>query len=624
MKLPWQLLPLAFLLVPPVQAQEPEAATDKVCELGRYEGWTEERFDSYALSSEYVVAGGQKLAVDVYRPAIDGAATEEALPVLWTYSRYQRASMVGPSRFSTAMFTPWIQAAIHHGYVVVMADMRGCGASFGTWKGLFADDELRDTHALSEWIAEQPWCDGNVGMFGGSYLGITQYLAAGTKPEGLKAIFPEMAMFDEYETMCAGGILRHDLLIQWGKVVKALDGNGLSEDMPTGPWGNMNAAPVDGDLDQTILAAAIEDHAGNRDVVELMRPLAFRDDFDETAGVRPHVDWTPYRVLGGINESGVTAYHLVGWFDVFTRDAFLWYANLDVPQKLVIGPWSHAQNHGLDYTAEHLRFYDHVLKGVDNGVMGEAPIHYWLMGAPKGETWMSTWTWPLENERPTAFYFRAGPSESVDSANDGTLGVARPTDAGGDEVVVDYEATSGKPSRWSNAYGDGGILFDYGDMIEMDERGLTYTTMPLDEDLVLTGHPMADLWLTATADDVDVFVFLEEVDAQGKSSYVSEGSLRASHRALAEAPYDRLGLPYHSHRAEDVEPLPAGEPARLLFDLHPTANVFDAGHRLRVTITFADALNVETPRLDPPPTVTILRGGEHASHVRLPVIPQEE
>ncbi len=113
----------------------------------------------------------------------------------------------------------------------------------------------------------------------------------------------------------------------------------------------------------------------------------------------------------------------------------------------------------------------------------------------------------------------------------------------------------------------------------------------------------------------------EEVDGRGNSTYITEGNLRASHRALSKAPYDDLSLPHHRHYESDQEPIPAGEPFELVFDLLSTSCVFQAGSRIRITVAFADADNFDTPVLDPAPEVKLLRSVHHASFVEMPMIP---
>jgi putative CocE/NonD family hydrolase len=193
---------------------------------------------------------------------------------------------------------------------------------------------------------------------------------------------------------------------------------------------------------------------------------------------------------------------------------------------------------------------------------------------------------------------------------------------------VDYTATSGSFNRWRNGYGaaraepEGTTFFD--ERTSEDEKGLTYTTAPLVEDLVILGHPVVHLWVTSTHQDGDFFVYLEEVDAEGRSHYVTEGALRASYRALGEAPWNNFGLPFHRGHAEDLSLL-SDEPTELVFDLMATAIVMDAGHQIRVTVTGADADN-HALFPDPEagaPTVSIYRDSVHASSIELPHLASE-
>jgi len=157
-------------------------------------------------------------------------------------------------------------------------------------------------------------------------------------------------------------------------------------------------------------------------------------------------------------------------------------------------------------------------------------------------------------------------------------------------------------------------------MTDNDEKALTYTTTPLVNDTYVTGHPVISIWVESTATDGDMFVYLEEIDADGHSHYVTEGTLRASHREIATPDHYYLDLPYHRSFAEDIQDLPA-HPVQLKLDLHPTSNLFDAGHRIRVTITGADADTYKTPQLEPPPTIAVHRSKNKSSYIKLPIAP---
>jgi uncharacterized protein len=149
---------------------------------------------------------------------------------------------------------------------------------------------------------------------------------------------------------------------------------------------------------------------------------------------------------------------------------------------------------------------------------------------------------------------------------------------------------------------------------------LTYTTAPHENNLKVVGHPTAGVWLGTQASDLDFFIYLEEVDRDGVSSYVTEGQLRASHRQLGTAPFKNLGLPFPSHLKSDLRPIRVGSPVELVFALLPTAHEFLRGNRIRISVGCADADNFETTVLDPAPKVELLRGSAKSSLVELPIV----
>ena len=554
---------------------------------------------------------GTRLAVDLLRPAQADTVIEEPLPAIWTHTRYQRASLTRDDDIHTGAenWDPWLFELIAYGYVVLAVDVRGSGASFGVNEGQYGPGETRDAYDMTEWIAAQPWCDGNVGMYGRSYLGITQYFAASQSPPHLKAIFPEMASFDHYAYAFSGGVFREASRFNWQLFVGNLDQSMamLWKDEYQGP-----VVPVDDDAAE--LAAALREHRGNHDWYRMLEACPYRDSVVPWTGEQLHQSRSAASYRGEIEDSGIAMYHLAGWYDMFPRDALLWYANLENPQKLVIGPWFHVDSRGMDYGAEHLRWYDHWLKGGDNGVMDEPAIHYWVLDAPAEQAWRATTTWPLPQSRLHVLYFQECPSQSVGSVNDGCLGTE--VAQGEDKYLVDYTTTSGETNRWANANGGG---TGYPDMTVNDEKGLTYTTSVLEQPFEVIGHPIVYLWISSTAPDGDFYVYLEEVHPDGFSQYVTEGVLRASHRALSEAAWNNLGLPFHSGLASDVAPLPSA-PVELVFDLHPTAKRFRAGYRLRLSLVCADCDNDRGLLYDPPPQVTLYRDTERASRLVLPVV----
>ncbi len=611
-----------------LRGEQNTAAEKKISSPGKYEGYSKPLYDGWVRRSQYVpVRDGTRLAVDIFRPTRNGTPVSESLPLIWTLTPYRRAARLPNGKLITALEQmSWLPTLLKHGYIVASVDLRGCGASFGFSPGAFSPNEAADAYDITEWFAAQPWCSGKIGMFGVSYQGMTQYMAASTAPPHLVAIMPDMAMFDVYSFSFPGGVFQDDFIRDWSNLVKTVN--------TVAP-----AVPVDDDPESKLLAEALKEHEKNRYSYEEAVQAKYRDDIVPRTTLRQNMEWSPHAYLKGIQENSarIAIYHVSGWFDMWPRDAVTWFNNLSNPQKIIITPWSHSHDSAkgwkesmqslvgfvpqFDCGAEQLRWFDYWLKGIDNGIMSEPPVYYFTMGAPEGQAWKFARQWPLPEQKPTRFYFQAGLSGSISSANDGTLQEKPPQeDSGRDDYVVDYTTSSGTSTRWHNGRGGG---FKYEDMAANDVKALTYTTAPLKADIEVTGHPVVHLWVSSTAEDGDFFAYLEEVDESGYSHYITEGVLRASHRKLSQAPYNYMNLPYHRSFAEDVEPLPAGQPVELVFDLHPTSNIFNAGHRIRVAITGADQPNFETPEPSPAPTVSVYRNGKAASYIELPVIPKE-
>jgi uncharacterized protein len=617
-----------------------QAQQRPVSAFGTYRGYAQAHYDGTRRFSDYVtLADGTQLAYDLILPTKRGVVAQP-LPVLFAYTPYLRtfrvydahgnnliAELLGLSWKERAMLrvrswlydrghlmdplfrTRWLERLVKHGYAAVVVERPGTGASFGTLNPSF-EVGAQEADELLNWIAAQAWCDGNIGMFGDSWGAQIQFAVAGRGNPHLKAIFPASSSLDNYGAVIyPGGVYnrRFAEFFTWSTTF-------LESEVIT---------PIDRDRDGTLLAQARAERAnvtvGAKSAV-VMRHYPFRDSLDSSGRRIWEETFALYPFTTRINHFGVPVYMTNGWYDLFTRDMFLMYANLSGPRRLVVRPLDHSQIGGaqydLDYAAEAHRWFDFWLKGIDTGVMDEAPIHYYLMGAPKEDAWRTAQAWPPAGFQPTRFYFAEGRTGSVASVNDGFLQTAAPeTSVADDRYTVDYGTTSGKASRW------GAVNWPhrYPDLRANDARALTYTTAPLEAALELVGHPVVRVWLSTSVPDLDVFAYLEAVGPRGDSTYLTEGNLRASHRTLSEAPFDTLGLPWHSHFRGDVQTVPAGEPVAVAFDLLPTAYRFRKGQRIRVTIAFADADNFETPTLEPAPTLHLLRDRDHPSYVELPI-----
>jgi hypothetical protein len=437
---------------------------------------------------------------------------------------------------------------------------------------------------------------------------MVQFAAASVGNSHLKAIMPAASDIEIYQAVeYPGGVFNLAFDELWRSSVPLLDSL---------------ATPVDSDPDGVLLSQALEgrhSQIGMKNANTLAKEAPFLDS--EAEGIAPHRIMDLYPFVQRINHSGTAVYMTVGWYDLFTADMFYWYNNLDVPKHLTIRPTDHSQvsasQRDLDYGAEALRWFDYWLKGIDNGIMDEPTIHYYLQDGIKKGSWQTSDQWPLAGQRMTSYYFGQGKTGSAASVNDGALVTTPPTDAATfDTYTVDYTTTTGTKTRWGAVE----EAHAYPDLQTHDARALTYTTLPLTVDSDVTGHPVVHLWLSTAAPDLDTFVYLEQVDGSGHSTYITEGELRASHRKLGQAPFNNFGLPYQSHLQADQQPIPAGEPFELTLSLLPTSYQFQAGTRIRITLAFADAGNFDTPRLNPAPKLELLRDAGHPSYVELPLV----
>jgi putative CocE/NonD family hydrolase len=353
------------------------------------------------------------------------------------------------------------------------------------------------------------------------------------------------------------------------------------------------------------------------------------------------------RGAGAIREAIIPIYQLFGWYDQYATQQALMYENLKPgPQKMTIGPWPHSAGlGGVLHVAEVQRWFDYWLKGIDNGIMDEKPVHYYLMrgnntvpttgirdlsqdeiDAEDGRRWKAMNKWPPKKAKPKKFFLTGGSSGTVASINDCRLTTKQISKKrASDGYTVDFSSSMGSYSRWMTGYGverddPPGTTF-YDERTSEDEKALTYTSAPFGRNMAIVGYPVVHLWVTSTHKDGDFFVYLEEIDAEANAHYITEGMLRASHRALAEAPWKNYGLPFHPSTKKDrMKQFPA-EPVELVFDLLGTATLIDEGHRLRVTIAGADTPHHDRyPKSGSPPTVTIFRDRDHGSFVELPMM----
>ena len=573
-------------------------------------------------SSVYVtMPDGCRLAVDVILPDGDGTKRWPTILILTPYvRRFQLApgtTGVEPSpntyRYRD-MFVP-------RGYALVVVDARGTGASFGTRDSFRSPRERDDYRAIADWIVAQPWSDGAIGATGISYLGAACDFLASTGHKAVKAIAPLFAVWDTWaDNYYPGGMLIKSLARVYDDLMLALDHDRRELRAQFGYFANpalLGPLPVDDDAGGMLATEAVKGHLENFRMPDFISEFKFRDDALPYDPGFTSAAFSPYNYLDEI-PADIAVYAVSGWMDgagyangVLSR--FLTLPNAE--RRVLLGPWDHGARVNaspwrsriepeLPVLGEVLRFFDRHLAGRDTGLEHEDPIHYFTVHA---EEWRAAKSWPPVS---TARTFYAAPGR--------TLAAARPNDVTSDEFQVDFTLGSGTQTRYERIAGIDATSY-YTDWSEREGRLLSFTSPPLDRALEVAGHPVVSLWLASNEPDAALFVYLAEVEADGTSRYVTEGVLRALHRAEAPCPRDyRTTWPWRSFARNDARPLPIGVPQLLRFALLPTAWRFSAGSRLRLSIAGGDSDHfVQTPH-GRPPRLTIFSGGEQATSLELP------
>jgi len=514
------------------------------------------------------------------------------------------------------------RAFLAAGFAWVDVDVRGSGASGGTQPFPWHPGEVRDGGELVDWIVGQPWSSGKVGSLGVSYDGTCAEMLLVNRHPAVRAVAPLFALFDAYTDIAfPGGVHLTFFTEHWGKFNAMLDRNATHEAfaqaitmMAEARWrakfpqraiaavlGRLQRGvrPVDGEP----LDAAVAAHAANYDVHAGATKITHRDD---RGLIATHLDdtidsFSPRAFAGDTAASGAAVYSYSGWRDgAYAGAAIARHRTLG--GSLTIGPWSHGGRLQLapfapgattafDHAAELVGFFAHHLQG--RPIAGDGkPVHYFTMGERR---WKSADTWPPPGTTTRTLYL--GPRSLVDAA---------PTTDARDRHRVDPTAGTGARSRWRCMIAP--VPPDYPDRAARDAKLLCYDSAPLPAPLEVTGTPAVTLhvaWLDA--DDGAIFAHLEDVAPDGAVAHVTEGNLRALHRAAAR-----------TFRRADAARVVPGEVVELAFDLLPVSYRFAAGHRIRLALAGADADSFAPVSAG---TIEVQRTRTHASRVDLPVMP---
>ncbi|HJC47736.1 MAG TPA: CocE/NonD family hydrolase [Candidatus Lachnoclostridium pullistercoris] len=608
---------------------------------GKYEGFAEKEYAGFTIKSQYVSGfDGTKLALDLVFPTCeDGSIAEGKFPVILLISRGGRMKK-SPKRNGVDL----IERCVPYGYVGAMLENRGAGASYGTQDSFASIENRKDVNAVIDWIIRQDWSDGQVAAVGGSNRGLIQFAAAVCRPEpsrGLKGITPIVCDPDFYYQDYPNGVSAIPLHRK-----NNVSGSAVSPTKKTKEevLADPQVEPVDEDPngDMAYEAYLTGQYGRNRRFMEslLLENMCRDDENPNFGGEKTNITIPPITDIEVFKKTDIQIHQFAGLCESGTFGQLM--ASKEWGGTMVLGPWTHRQctrttadtiypEGAFDMLAEHHKWLDNLLKGVDNGFDKRPPYVYYMIGAEEGRRWRFSDTWPVENERRTVFYLTADRSGTCGSQNDGSLSLEKP----GDSQTTDYKVDtsievfdSGEGSTFERM----ALTWD-GDMTPgVDNKGLTFTSLPLygryrNE---MAGSVGVDLWVTCDQPDADFIVYLEEVLKSGESRYVSMGMLRASHRTTApRAAWNEAGVCYHPCMRADMEKCLAEgmkNPTHLQFAIEPAVRHFAEGSRLRLTITCANKKAFQHPmyREEDLPTVTLYQGGDHASFIRVPFIEHEE
>ncbi|MEO6966065.1 MAG: CocE/NonD family hydrolase [Acidobacteriaceae bacterium] len=546
---------------------------------------------------------GVNLAADIYRPAKDGVPLPGKFPVLVDRSPYNKSGISKEGTFFA-----------QHGYVEVAQDCRGRFASQG--KFYPRPNEGEDGYDTIEWAATQPWSNGKIGTVGASYGAEVQYAAAMLDPPHLVAMFPVVGG--------SGSSLYPDGVPGLSESQWILYMAETSDEAKAHPELRAKLAAIFAHPNPWLLLPPAQRG-------EIFKPLLKYDKMFRATYTPRTLDSDKeqqnFRPAGNYQRfKDVPMYFISGWYDGTVGGVIENFEQLSKlqksPKKLMIGPWPHATGRdtcgeadfgsaaAVDEQAMELDWFNHWMKGRPFRVIGPAPIRIFRMGggtadaqaASKvhpGGKWIPLQEWPPLGARAVKLYLQ--PQGLLRNSPPGSEGSSSLEDDPANPV----------PTRGGHFHGD-----CVQDQAELEKRPdvLTFTTPVLKAPITITGDVTAELWISSTAPNTDFIAKLTDVYPNGYSMILAEGEIRARYRNGTDKP----------------ALLKPGTVNQLHLHLGPIANLFVAGHRIRLDISSTDF-----PRLEPNSNTcapagqwtvtvkarnTVYYGGQHTSSLMLPVL----
>ncbi len=572
------------------------------------------------LSRYLTMADGTRLALDLYLPK----GARNTLPTLLLLTPYYRRFALAPDAPPGTEPSPnagrWRDLFVPRGYALAVVDVRGSGASFGTRDAFRSPRERSDYHKIAEWIAGQEWSNGRIGATGISYVGAAADFLASTGHPAVRAIAPISAVWDTYtDHYYPGGILLDRLAADYDHLIQALDRDrraALAAYAYFRDPSYRGPQPVDEDTNGTLRDEAVAAHGANFRMPAFIAEFPFRDSALPYDPGFTTASFSPCGFAASIPPE-VAVLSISGWMDGagYANGSIARFLTLPNQRRhLLLGPWDHGARIDVSPWRKStvpefslpgvlLRFFDHYLSDLPNGLDREKPVHYFSMHA---EQWQAADSWP-----PLSHTHRLYPDA------DGTLSPA-PGPVGADAHAADFTAGTGTHTRYERLAAID-VRDYYPDWAEQSRAMLHYTSAPLSHAAEMTGHAMLSLTVSSSEPDAGLFAYLSEIETDGTPRYVTEAILRALHRAERPAPPEyRAAWPWHSHARADAAPLAPDTPTPLRIVFLPTSWVFSAGSRIRLSLAGADADHYAQVPHGRPPLLRFHRGGASASVLEMP------
>lgn len=543
---------------------------------------------------------GTLLAADAYEGSAD--KPRPALVALSPYGKELQAMALTmpPQKRPSPLWDGCIEAGdisrvVAEDYVHVIGDLRGSGDSEGEHIGNYNAGGVslgQDAYDFIEWVAEQPWCDGNVGMIGISYFGSMQVIAAAERPPHLKAIFVSGGHYDFYETTYHGGIM-------WFMPRAAREGRGGDSGWA---FTDRTKSRMLEEYSPAELKAIVDRRLADPDVAawpNLVHTLHYPKHHEAWFDIITNeLDGEWYEERNPVNlAKNIT---IPTWLQIdqgrgWTIDSTIeTFNNLGGPKRLDIGPYPPMQSR--PFIEEHdkmFRWYEYWLKGIDNGVMDEPSVNVFVEGSRELATGAQ---WPPRAPEHEALYLRPRGKLSTES----------------EPMSADYAAPDG--------------FYQAPLTVTDDVQILSWSTPVFDTDTEMMGTGAAHIFAEIDQEDTNFILRMWDVSPTGSRQLITTGYLKATHRELDEEK-TRFGDPHHPHtRRVPVEP---GTINEYVIRLYPFAATFRTGHRLLAELSNVEPLVDDHNSLLPPDAFhlpighpvahKIYRDSAHPSRLVLPM-----